>query len=79
MKLQYFMDSLSRGFSHYFKLISDRGLHFKDLRKTYITLLTEQLGTSAKIFTGHTNDEVLKGHYIASEYTAVKLNDLDLF
>ena len=75
----YFMSSLSRGFSHYFKQVSDRGLHFKDLRKTYITRMTEELGTSAKIFTGHTNDEVLKGHYIASEYTAAKLNDLDLF
>lgn len=79
MNLQYFMDSLSRGFAHYFKQISDRGLHFKDLRKTYITRMTEQLGTSAKIFTGHSNDEVLKGHYIASEYTAAKLNDLELF
>jgi len=79
VNLQYFMDSLSRGFAHYFKQVSDRGLHFKDLRKTYITRMTEQLGTSAKVFTGHTNDEVLKSHYIASEYTAAKLNDLDLF
>jgi len=79
MNIQYFMDSLSRGFAHYFKQTSDRGLQFKDLRKTYITRMTEHLGSNAKIFTGHTNEEVLKGHYIASEYTAAKLNDLELF
>jgi len=79
MEITYFMDTLSRGFSHYFKLVSDRGLQFKDLRKTYITRITEKLGTSAKIFTGHSSDTILKNHYIASEYTAAKLNDLELF
>lgn len=79
MDMMYFMESLSRGFGHYFKQVSDRGLQFKDLRKTYITRMTEELGSNAKIFTGHTNDEVLKGHYIAGEYTAAKLNDLELF
>lgn len=74
-----FMESLSRAFGHYIKLVSDRELQFKDLRKTYITRLTQELGSNAKIFTGHSNDEVLKGHYIASEYTAAKLNDLNLF
>lgn len=79
MEVTYFMDTLSRGFSHYFKQVSDRGLQLKDLRKTYITRITEKLGTSAKIFTGHSSDTILKNHYIASEYTAAKLNDLELF
>lgn len=79
IELMYFMDTLSRGFSHYFNLISDRGLNFKDLRKTYITKMTEKLGSNAKLFTGHTNDEVLKGHYLAGEYLAAKLNDVELF
>ena len=34
---------------------------------------------SVVVFTRHTNEEVLKGHYIASQYTAARLNDLNLF
>ena len=48
---KYMMQINSRGFSHFIKLASARKVEFKDLRKTYITMMTKALGTSAKMFT----------------------------
>ncbi len=76
---QYMMTSISRGFSHFIKLVTNRKIEFKDLRKTYITMLTIQLGEKAKLFTGHSNDEVLKSHYLSSAHLAGNLNDYEIF
>jgi integrase len=70
---------LSRSFAHYIKLATDRKIEFKDLRKTYITHLTVALGPNAKIFTGHTNDQVLKNHYLSSAFLAGNIADFKIF
>jgi len=77
--IKYMMDLLSRSFAHFIKLATDRKLEFKDLRKTYITHLTMALGTNAKLFTGHTNDTVLKSHYLNGAFLAGNLNDFSVF
>jgi hypothetical protein len=77
--INYMMDLLSRSFAHFIKLATDRKLEFKDLRKTYITHLTMALGTNAKLFTGHTNDAVLKSHYLNGAFLAGNLNDFSVF
>lgn len=76
--LKYMMDSLSRSFAHFIKQVTNKKLEFKDLRKTYITHLTLALGADAKLFTGHTNDEVLKGHYLNGAFIAGNLNDFSV-
>jgi integrase len=77
--LRYMMGLLSKSFSHFIKLATDRKLEFKDLRKTYITHLTVALGSNAKLFTGHTNDAVLKSHYLNGAFLAGNLSDFSVF
>ena len=48
---KYMRQIISRGFGHFIKLATARKMEFKDLRKTYITMMTKVLGTSAKMFT----------------------------
>ena len=75
----YMMKTMSRGFTHFIKKVTDRKIQFKDLRKTYITRLTLQVGDKAKLFTGHSNDAVLKNHYLSSAHLAGRLNDFEVF
>lgn len=77
--LKYMMATLSRSFTHFIKLATNRKLEFKDLRKTYITHLTMVLGANAKLFTGHTNDQVLKSHYLNGAFLAGNLSDFSVF
>jgi integrase len=76
---KYVMDTISRAFSCYIKLVSERNLQFKSLRKTYITHLTKRMGNDAKLFTGHASNEVLKDHYISGAFMAGGLSDFNLF
>ena len=46
---------------------------------TYITHLTVALGSNAKLFTGHTNDAVLKSHYLNGAFLAGNLSDFSVF
>lgn len=71
--------AISRGFSHYIKFVTDKPLQFKNLRKTYISHLVMQLGDKAKLFTGHSDDEVLMNHYISKAWTAGGLSDFRVF
>ena len=73
------MDTLSRGFSHFIKQVTNRELNFKNLRKTYITRVTMIMGDDAKIFTGHSDVAVLKKHYLSQAYLLNKLNDFRMF
>jgi integrase len=75
----YVMRNISRAFSHFIKLTTDKPLNFKNLRKTYITMLVMKLGDKAKIFTGHSDDEVLANHYISSAWVAGGLTDFKVF
>ena len=76
---KYMMVAVSRGFNHYIKLATERDLKFKDLRKTYITHITLALGDKAKLFTGHSNDEVLINHYLSGAYLAGSLCKFNMF
>ncbi len=76
---EWMADCLSRGFSHFIKLVTDRKITFKHLRKTYITMLTMQVGEKAKLFTGHTNNETLKNHYLSGAHVAAGLNNFEIF
>lgn len=75
----YLKNALSRSFAHYIKLVTERRIKFKDLRKTYITFLTLALGPNAKLFTGHTNDQVLKSHYLSGAFIASNISDFKIF
>lgn len=77
--IRYLMDSLSRGFAHYIKQASDRKLEFKCLRKTYITKMVLALGDKTGLFTGHSNNQTLKTHYVSSAFLAGSLNDFNIF
>lgn len=76
---KYLLNEISRGFAHFIKLVTDREIEFKDLRKTYITQLSMRLGKDTKIFTGHGDDQVLRDSYIAEEFIAANLTDFTVF
>ena len=76
---KYLMTFISRSFGHFIKLATERKIEFKDLRKTYITRISQILGENTKIFTGHADNEVLKNHYISSAYLVGNLKDFDVF
>lgn len=73
------MDTISRGFAHYIKQVTDRKIEFKDLRKTYITQLSLKLGKNTKLFTGHSDDQVLRDSYIAEEFISANLGSFSVF
>ena len=73
------MNGLSRGFNHYITLVTDRPLTFKAIRKTFLTYFAMALGDKAKLFSGHSSDEVLKKHYLSSAHIAGGLSDFRLF
>jgi integrase len=77
--IEWMESCLSRGFSHFIKFATDRKLTFKHLRKTYITMLTMQVGDKAKLLTGHTNNETIKNHYLSAAYGAASLNNFEIF
>jgi len=76
---KYLLDEISRGFAHFIKIVTDRKIEFKDLRKTYITQLSLRLGKNTKIFTGHGDDQVLRDSYIAEEFISANLNGFSVF
>lgn len=79
LKIDYLTDDLTRGFAHFIKMVTNRKLQFKDLRKTYISYLSEKLGDKTKLFTGHGDDQVIRDHYISHAFIAAKLSSLNLF
>jgi integrase len=76
---RYISDTLSRGFAHYIKQVTDRKLEFKCLRKTYITHLTLALGEKSKIFSGHSDDVVLRNHYLSSAFLVGNMSTFSIF
>lgn len=77
--LNYIQDVISRSFTHYVKQVSPRKIEYKDLRKTYITAITMVLGDKAKLFTGHSDDAVIKKHYLADSVLMAGLGNLNIF
>jgi integrase len=77
--IKYLLDEISRGFAHFIKLVTTRKIEFKDLRKTYITQLSMRLGKNTKLFTGHSDDQVLRDSYIAEEFISANLSDFSVF
>ena len=73
------MNNLSIAFGHFIKQVTNRKIEFKDLRKTYITKLVLVLGDKAKMFTGQTNNEIIKDHYLSEAYLAGSLNNFEIF
>lgn len=73
------LDTISRGFAHFIKFVTDRKIEFKDLRKTYITQLSLKLGKNTKLFTGHSDDQVLRDSYIAEEFISANLGNFSVF
>jgi len=77
--LNYIQDIISRSFTHYIKQVSSRKIEYKDLRKTYITAITMVLGDKAKLFTGHSDDAVIRKHYLADSVLMAGLGNLNIF
>ena len=72
-------DTISRGFAHYIKQVTDRPLTFQCLRRTYITSLSLYLGGNAKAITGHSTDAVIEGHYLVKDEIRRKAKGLSVF
>jgi integrase len=73
-------DDLSRAFTHYFSLVSDRKLTLKSLRKTYITAAHLHTGGNAHLLTGHSpKSSVIPKHYIDKEVVALASHDFSVF
>jgi integrase len=77
--ISQFMKNVSRAFSHYIKQVTNRPVVFKSLRKTYITRLTLKYGAHSNIWTGHSDTQILKDHYISAEYLTGNLSDFEIF
>ncbi len=74
------MDLLSKGFSHYYKqLDTGRNLHFKCLRKTYLTYLDMAVKGDTKVLSSHSTDDVLKKHYIDEKIVSTAIKNLSIF
>lgn len=72
---------LTRSFTHYYnQLNTGRRLTFKNLRKTYITELSDQQGIdNAQHVTGHSSTQVMKDHYIDERTLASTAKQFSLF
>lgn len=77
--ITYMCDILSRAFAVFIKSASDRGLEFNCLRKTYITKITMKLGDKAKMFTGHSDDAIIRKNYLNKEYSGSSLDKFRIF
>lgn len=73
------MRNITTAFSHFSKQVTENKISFKHLRKTYITKLVLVLGDKAKMFTGQTNNEIIKNHYLSEAYLAGSLNNFEIF
>lgn len=73
-------DNLSRGFSHFYQqLETGKNLHFKCLRKTYLTQLSIYTGGNAKAISGHSDNAVIEEHYVDKLVLARAAQGFDVF
>lgn len=77
--ITYMCDILSRAFAVFIKPASERDLEFNCLRKTYITKITMKLGDKAKMFTGHSDDAIIRKNYLNKEYSGSSLDKFRIF
>lgn len=55
---------MSKAFTHFYSLLGkEKSLSFKNLRKTYITLLNNFTNGKADKITGHSGQQVILKHY----------------
>ena len=69
---KYLTELITRSFSWFAGKAGVTGLTLKNLRKTYITKLTMAMGSMAKTFTGHSDENVLHNHYLNQAYLTSK-------
>lgn len=76
----YMMDSLSKGFSHFYSLLgTNRKLQLKCLRKTYLTHLYSALGKEAKYLSSHTSNSVLQKYYVDEKVIHKAILEFEIF
>jgi integrase len=75
---KYLSELITRSFSWFAEKAGVTGLTIKNLRKTYITKLTMVMGTSAKTYTGHSDEQILQNHYLSQSYLTSNLKDFDV-
>ncbi len=80
MERRTMMDFISKSFSYYYeKLKTGRALTFYDLRKTYISHLYATHGSSARLISGHSGEEVMKVHYIDEKVLSEVAKNFTIF
>jgi integrase len=79
ISINYMRDILSRAFNVFIKFASERDLEFNCLRKTYITKITMKLGDKAKMFTGHSDDAIIRKNYLNKEFSGSSLDKFRIF
>jgi integrase len=68
VKPQTVTDSISKGFSHYYRAcFPDALLQFKSLRKVYLSFLRKTAGGDTHKFSDHSDEDILDKHYIDPE------------
>lgn len=73
--------NITKGFTHFKRIAGiDENKCFKDLRKTYITKMEYGYGMKlSSIISDHSNDEVVKKHYLAQIEAVMKTQRFKVF
>lgn len=73
--------NITKGFTHFKRIAGiDENKCFKDLRKTYITKMESGYGMKlSSIISDHSNDEVVKKHYLAQIEAVMKTQGFKVF
>jgi len=57
-------EDMSKAFTHYYMLLgNEKELSFKNLRKTYITLVNNFTNGKGEVITGHSGQEIIMKNY----------------
>ncbi len=72
-------DTLSRGFTHFAKQVTDRPLTLKSIRKAYLTELQLFTQGNPKSISGHSNNDVLDKFYIDQTMIAKANQTFEIF
>lgn len=72
------IDKMSKAFTHYLQFVNtNKSLSFKNLRKTYATLMYKYFGNVAGTITGQNIDTIIK-HYLDKETIMIQARKLSL-
>ena len=72
-------DSITKGFTHYWRLVSDDKKSFTHLRKTHSTRMGLLLGDKIKLMKRHAHNDTTREHYMNQEKLAEMMEGVVMF